>query len=1047
MKRLASADELREWCRRLGSDGRTRATGPADVVIRVCSTGCRALGALDVCDALEAAIAHAGLADRARVVRVGCHGLCAGAVTAVIDPRGIFYMGVTPDDAAEIVERTVRDGRIIRRLCWSDGAGRTVWRQKDIPFYKHQVRRVLRGCGLVDPRSLESAVAHGAYAAAAEVLASWTPERVIAEVTASGLRGRGGAGFPTGRKWQLARDAAGSASAKPGSAEATPGDTKYIICNADEGDPGAFMDRAVLEGDPHLVIEGMIIGAMAIGSHHGVIYVRAEYPIAIEHTELAIAQAREAGLLGRGILGTAFDFDLEIRQGAGAFVCGEETALIASVEGQRGMPRPRPPFPAVSGLYGQPTNINNVETWANVPRIIEGGAAAYASVGTDGSKGTKIFALAGKVRSTGLVEVPMGATLRQIVYDIGGGIPRGRSFKAAQMGGPSGGCVPAKYLDLPIDYDSVRQVGAIMGSGGLIVMDEATCMVDIARFFTDFCQKESCGKCVPCRIGTRQMLDILTRITAGEGRMEDLDRLAELGEMIKESSLCGLGQTAANPVLSTLRHFRSEYEAHIRERRCPSHACERLAPTACASACPAHVNVPEYVALVAEGRFADALQVIRGRNPLASVCGRACHHPCELFCRRGDIDQPVAIRQLKRFVADRAGAGGEPRAWQGPRSGKVAVVGSGPAGLTAAYFLALMGREVTVFEALSVVGGMLAVGVPEYRLPRKALARDIAYIRRAGVEILTGRRIDSLKKLRDDGYQAVFVAAGAHGSMKLDVPGAHLEGVHDAVSLLRQVTLGEVSKLDGRVVVIGGGNAAIDAARAALRLGAQSVTILYRRTRDEMPAIREEIEHAILEGVDIRFLVAPVAIDGDTRVRAVRCSEMVLGDADSSGRRRPVSKPGADEILVECEHAVIAVGQAPELDFAAAEGSLVVTKGAVQVDPLTLRAGDGIFVGGDAATGPATIVEAVAAGQRAAQAIDVFLGGKGELPQDTGLASPGKPAESAAQSAPRRPIRAKPPARRRGNFDEVIMGYSVQAACAEARRCLRCDLECRMQGR
>ncbi|MGB2998770.1 MAG: NADH-quinone oxidoreductase subunit NuoF, partial [Phycisphaerae bacterium] len=596
MKHLESVDALKMWRRALESQPRPEAT------VRVCSTGCRALGALEVCETFDAEIARRGLSDRVRIVRVGCHGLCAGAVTVVIDPKGIFYQGVTPTDVPEIIERTVLGGKAVRRLCWSAG-GRTVARQKSIPFYKHQTRRVLKNCGVVDPKSLEDAVAHGAYGSAAEVFSSRRPEDVIDEVIRSGLRGRGGAGFPTGRKWQFAR--------------ASAGEPKYVICNADEGDPGAFMDRALLEGDPHLAIEGMIIGALAIGSSHGVIYVRAEYPIAIEHTKIALSQAREAGLLGKNILGTGFNFDIEIRQGAGAFVCGEETALIASVEGARGMPRPRPPFPATSGLWGKPTNINNVETWANVPRILELGAEAYASVGTDGSKGTKIFALAGKVRSTGLVEVPMGATLRQIIFDIGGGIPRGRKFKAAQIGGPSGGCVPARYLDLPIDYDSVKEVGAIMGSGGLIVMDEATCMVDIARFFTDFCEKESCGKCIPCRIGTRRMLEILERITGGEGQMEDLDLLETLGATIQETSLCGLGQTAPNPVLSTLRHFRDEYEAHIIEKRCPSHACEKMAPISCSDACPAHVNVPEYVALVAEERFADALEVIRRRNPFA----------------------------------------------------------------------------------------------------------------------------------------------------------------------------------------------------------------------------------------------------------------------------------------------------------------------------------------------------------------------------------------------------------------------------------------------
>ncbi len=555
IKPLRSIDELSELRNTLLSQP------SPDVHIRVCSTGCRALGALEVCEAFEEQITSQDLGESVRVVRTGCHGLCAGAVAVVVDPGGIFYQGVTADDVPEIIENTMRGGEPIQRLCWSSN-GETVCHQQDIPFYQHQTRLVLRNCGVVDPRSLEDCLAHGSYASAAQVLGEMSPEQIIDEVIASGLRGRGGAGFPTGRKWQFTRAAAG--------------EPKYIICNADEGDPGAFMDRAVLEGDPHLLIEGMIIGAYAVGATQGFIYVRAEYPIAIEHTQLALDEARQVGLLGTNILGMGLDFDIEIHRGAGAFVCGEETALIASVEGKRGMPRPRPPFPANSGLHGKPTNINNVETWANVPRIIEKGADAYAAIGTEGSKGTKIFALAGKVAYTGLVEVPMGATLRQIIFEIGGGIPQGRKFKAAQLGGPSGGCVPAEYLDLPIDYDSVQEIGAIMGSGGLIVMDEATCMVDIARFFTDFVQQESCGKCVPCRVGTKRMLEMLTAITRGEGKLTDIDRLERLGEMIKKASLCGLGQTAPNPVLSTIRYFRPEYEAHIREHKCPAGVCHEL---------------------------------------------------------------------------------------------------------------------------------------------------------------------------------------------------------------------------------------------------------------------------------------------------------------------------------------------------------------------------------------------------------------------------------------------------------------------------------------
>ncbi|HET6430091.1 MAG TPA: NADH-ubiquinone oxidoreductase-F iron-sulfur binding region domain-containing protein [Phycisphaerae bacterium] len=998
----------------------------AEMDIRVCSTGCRARGALRVCQALEDAIAEAGLGETVRVVRTGCLGMCAGAVAVAVQPAGLFYRGVTVGDAAEIVERTVRRGEVLDRLCWQ-GADGPVPHREDIPFYRHQDRRVLANCGRIDPTSLDDALQAGAYASLATVLSGMPPEDVIEQVTASGLRGRGGAGFPTGRKWQLARAAAG--------------EPKYVICNADEGDPGAFMDRALLEGDPHLVIEGMLIGAYAIGAARGTIYVRAEYPIAIEHTAAALAQARQRGLLGEDILGSGLDFEIEIRQGAGSFVCGEETSLIASIEGRRPMPRSRPPFPAVEGLYGKPTNINNVETWANVPRIIAAGPDAYAAVGTKRSKGTKIFALAGKVANTGLVEVPMGATLREIVFDIGGGIPRGRKFKAVQMGGPSGGCVPAQYLDRPIDYDSLREIGAIMGSGGLIVMDEATCMVDIARFFTEFVQAESCGKCVPCRVGTRRMLEILTRITNGQGELEDIDRLVALGEMIRDASLCGLGQTAPNPVLSTIRFFRHEYEAHIVEKRCPAHSCEALITTTCSSACPAHVNIPEYVALISEGRLAEALDVIRRRNPFASVCGRACDHPCERFCRRGDIDEPVGIRNLKRFATEQVTDTTVSPAlrWHGPRSGKVAVIGSGPAGLSAGYFLALMGREVTVFEAMDVAGGVLRVGIPDYRLPREAVARDIDYIRDAGVEIRTGRKIESLQELRHAGFDAIFVAVGAHKGMTPGLEGEDLPGVWDALRFLREVSTGLLTEMAGAAVVIGGGNAAIDAARTALRLGAEPVTILYRRTRQEMPALPQEIEEAIMEGVRLHPLVAPIEILGEGRVSAVRCALMKLGPADEGGRRRPVPT-GAEEV-VRTDHVILAIGQASELDFVTPDGELVITRGRIETHPVTQRSGaSDVFAGGDVVTGPATIVQAVAAGQRAAQAIDRFLGGKGELPITAGFASRRKPDESAAE-LPRQHPEAIPPQRRRQSFEEVLKEYTVEAARCEARRCLRCDLE------
>lgn len=529
--------------------------------VLICMTGCRALGAASVAEEFKKSLSGTELEKQVSIVETGCIGLCAIAPTILVEPFNYLYGGVKPGDVQDIIETTIRQGNPIERLAVKKG---------DLPepkientdFYRMQQRFVLGNCGRIDPRRIEDAIEQNTYLTAVKTLIQKSPQQVIDEVIESGLRGRGGAGFPAGVKWDFCRK--------------SPGDQKYLICNADEGDPGAFMDRALLEGDPHRVIEGMVITAYAIGATQGFIYVRAEYPIAVEHITLALNQARACGLLGKKIGGSEFSFDIQVRMGAGAFVCGEETALIGSLEGKRGMPLPRPPFPAQSGYGGKPTNINNVETFANVPLIMDKGPQWYGGIGTDKSKGTKIFALAGKVKNTGLVEVPMGATLRQIVFDIGGGIPANKQFKAAQLGGPSGGCIPAQFLDKELDYDSVQQIGAIMGSGGLIVMDETTCMVDVARYFLDFVQAESCGKCTPCRIGTRKMLDVLEKICDGKAQSSDLDDLEKLAKDTNKTSLCGLGQTAPNPVLSTLNNFRAEYEAHIIEKRCPAGVCQSL---------------------------------------------------------------------------------------------------------------------------------------------------------------------------------------------------------------------------------------------------------------------------------------------------------------------------------------------------------------------------------------------------------------------------------------------------------------------------------------
>ncbi|MGE5252351.1 MAG: NADH-quinone oxidoreductase subunit NuoF [Planctomycetaceae bacterium] len=526
-------------------------------------TGCRAFGAVEIRDAFKRSVGGNGLSGKADIVETGCHGFCARAPVAAIDPYGFFYQQISPKDVPLIVEQSLGEGKPVEKILYKHPQeGRPIPLEKDVPFYREQMKIVLRNCGQIDPTRMEDYLAREGYLGIAKVLSSMKPEEVIEEVVRSGLRGRGGAGFPTGNKWKFARGA--------------KGDEKYVVCNADEGDPGAFMDRAVLEGDPHTVLEGMLIAAYAIGAQHGYIYVRAEYPIAVTHVKKAVADARDLGLLGKNILGTGFDFDVKIKEGAGAFVCGEETALIASIEGRRGMPRTRPPFPAVAGLWGKPTNINNVETFANIPPIIHKGGGWYASLGTEKSKGTKIFALAGKINNTGLVEVPMGITLEKIIFDVGGGIPGGKKFKAAQTGGPSGGCIPASLVNLPIDYDSLTAAGAIMGSGGLIILDENTCMVDLAKFFLTFTQNESCGRCVPCRLGTKRMLEILQRITEGKGEPADLEMLRELAPMVKDASLCGLGQTAPNPVLTTLNYFLDEYKAHIEEKRCPAGVCKAL---------------------------------------------------------------------------------------------------------------------------------------------------------------------------------------------------------------------------------------------------------------------------------------------------------------------------------------------------------------------------------------------------------------------------------------------------------------------------------------
>jgi NADH-quinone oxidoreductase subunit F len=962
------------------------------------------------------------------VLRAACIGLCGVEPTVTVIPPGkpkVIYQEVTVDKVPGIVERHLIGGQPVAEWIIP----------QDSPRMSLQEIRVMHNQDL-DPDNIEEYLARAGYQGLAKALTQMSPEQVIEEVKKSGVRGRGGAGFPTAIKWGFVRSA--------------PGDEKYIACNGDEGDPGAYMNRAELEGNPHAVIEGMSIGAYAIGNvKKGYAYIRAEYPLAIETFNHALAQAREYGLLGKNILGTGFEFDIEVFPGAGAFVCGEETALLISIEGRRGNPRQRPPFPANKGLFGKPTVLNNVETWSDIPLIIVNGAEWFASVGNERSKGTKTLCLVGKIRDTGLVEVPLGTPLGKILFDIGGGIPGGKKFKAVQLGGPSGGVIPIGHLNTPIDYESVAALGAIMGSGGVVVMDEDSCMVDVAKYFLQFTKDESCGKCTPCRAGIPAMLDILTRITRGEGKMEDLDTLRTLGEALASTSLCGLGQTSPNPVLTTIRHFPEEYEAHIIDKKCPAAVCQALFRAPCQHTCPVELDVPGYISLIKEGKFADSYSLIKQRNPFPSVCGRICTHPCEFKCRRGQVDEPLAIRDLKRFAADWASQHKfqyQPEMKE-KRKEKVGIIGAGPAGLSAAWDLAIEGYPVTVFEALQVAGGMLAVGIPEYRLPKAVLRKEVEEVTRLGVEIKLNSPVTDAEALLNEGFQAVFIATGAHQGDKMGAPGEDLAGVHDAVDFLKAVNLGQPVAMGKRVAVVGGGNSAIDAARVAVRKGAKEVIIIYRRERKDMPASEEEIEAAEAEGVAMHTLTNPVEVIGSNgKVAGLKCVRMQLGEFDRSGRRTPSPVAGS-EYELPVDTVIKAIGQRADTSFIKNGHIQLARGGTIAVGARTLATGcPGIFAGGDAVTGPATAIEAIAAGQRAASSIRRYLEGRkltprvernGYKPIDVSRVAP-----TDEETSEKARIRAGElsASGRKGSFTEVARPYGVKQAREEASRCLRCDI-------
>ncbi|HUD98434.1 MAG TPA: FAD-dependent oxidoreductase [Bryobacteraceae bacterium] len=909
-----------------------------------------------------------------------------------------------------------------------------LWRE--IPFFKQQKKIVLRNCGLLNPDDIEEYIAVGGYQSLYKVLIDAQPETVIEQIKASKLRGRGGAGFLTGLKWEFLRRAAA--------------EQKYVICNADEGDPGAYMNRNEIESDPHALLEGMIIGAYVTGATEGIVYVRAEYPLAVHRLRRAIVQARVYGLLGDNIMGRGFSFDISMVEGAGAFVCGEETALIASLEGFAGRPRPRPPFPAQKGLWGCPTNINNVETWYNIAPIVAKGPAWFTETGSTKSAGTKVFSLVGKIANTGLVEMPLGTPLKTFIYEVGEGGVDGRHIKAVQTGGPSGGCIPQDMFDTPVDYETLAQLGSIMGSGGMVVMDEDNCMVDVARYFIEFTHAESCGKCIPCRAGLDKALRILNGFTNGRASGDDLDRLDELGRMIRDTSLCGLGQSAPNPVLTTMRHFRHEFEDHFRARRCRAGVCEDLALSPCENSCPLHMNIPRFLQLFQEQRLDDAFLSVVMDNPLPSSTGRVCQHPCDNRCRRHGIDASVNMREVHRYIADSIYSSDRFDALVDrvasyklqPTDRKVAVVGAGPTGLTAAFYLALLGHEVTVYETNPMPGGMLRYALPEYRLPKSALDREIELIERLGVDFrcdtVVGRDI-TLNEL-DNMYNAVFISIGTWKESWVFLPGTELKGVLPALIFLEAVSKREPSQLGRKVVVIGGGNAAIDSARTALRKEAD-VTVIYRRERKDMPAIKEEIRAAESEGVRFIFLATPHRIVGDdqSNVKAIEVVKTRLGEFDSSGRRKPV--PTEEIRRYDCDTVILAVGESVDPDFGRGSGLKIQEDGTIEVDRFTLETSrNKFYAGGDAITGASNVSNAMGLGKKAARNIDQRLMGAARFDRimprfEYSQTPPAQPSD-----CHRHELSELPALERARNFNEAMLGLTAQQAMDEAGRCLRCDI-------
>jgi NADH-quinone oxidoreductase subunit F len=1060
MLRLSSINELKELYKSLSDS--SEENRPC-IVIPTGTCGL-ASGAGDLVRVAKREILSKGLTKKLRLRITGCHGFCQLEPSVLVEPRRVFYPKVGLEQMARIVEAAARDKVLTDMLFADPETGKPVEKQDDIPFFNKQVRRLLAWNEEVDPIRIYDYIGNGGYSVLSEVLTKGDPDWVLQEVKHSGLRGRGGGGFPTGLKWELLAEQSGNRG-------------KCLVCNADEGDPGAYMDRSVLEGNPHSIIEGMIIGAQGTGAIEGIVYVRHEYPYAIKHLNIALKQARDLGVLGEDILGTGFSFDIKVVKGAGAFVCGEETALIRSIEGKMGEPRQRPPFPIQKGIDGKPTAINNVETWANIPLIFRLGAGEFAKVGTKNNSGTKIFSLVGKIRNTGLVEVPMGTSIKEIVYGIGGG-PIGKTkIKAVQTGGPSGGCIPSNMFDLPVDYESLADAGSIMGSGGMIVMDENTCMVDIAKYFMNFLKDESCGKCFTCRKGTQRMYEILDDISKGRGTLEHLDLLEELALVVKDTTMCGLGQTASNPVLSTLCYFQDEYNRHVIDKKCDAFVCKDLVGAPCQAGCPLDTEVWRYVALIEKGKYEEAYKVIREANPFPSVCARVCGRKCETRCNLAvSGGEAIAIRALKRFITDRI----DPSVYKPVRISRrdkdvhrIAIVGSGPAGLSAAHHLSLLGHKVTLIEAEDEPGGMLISCIPAYRLPRDVARKEIESLLDENITLRCGTRLGrdvTIDELFKDTFKAVFLAIGADKSQRLGLKGEDIGGIYSSMEFLKAFNLRGKELAKGHVGIVGGGNSAVDAARVAIRQKkVKSVTLLYRRTSLEMPAYAEEVEAAIEEGIRLETLVSPTSIryieaaeaegvkietfvepvridSANGRLADIECIRNTLGDVDSSGRRRPVPIAGT-EFTIPLDTMIVAIGERPDSDYLVSMGLELDKGGRLRVDGKTLCTNrKGVFAGGDLVTGPNTVIDAIAAGKKAAELIDRYLRGeelvcppKVNLPEV--FIEPAAVGDEENEEVPRAEPATLPAKSRKKSFEEVEMTFSVEQATREARRCLRCDLE------